>query len=136
MLLASMFTIVGEDPPWYIHPDMKKLAALISAILIALPVLAYQVTLAWDPSPDPEVGAYRVYWGVQSRTYTNHVEVGGRGTTSVTLTNLPAGVTYFFAATAVATNGIESDYSNEASTYLVPQPHAPTGIRITVTGSP
>ncbi len=39
--------------------------------------------------------------------------------TSATVSNLTAGVTYYFAATAVPVSGFESGLSNEA-TYIVP----------------
>ena len=68
------------------------------------------VTLAWDASTDPAVTAYRVYWGVATRFYTNVVQVSG---TTATVPNLVRGVKYYFAATCVATNGLESDFSNE-----------------------
>jgi fibronectin type 3 domain-containing protein len=83
------------------------------------------VTLAWDPSPGGAIAGYRIYDGVASRTYTN-VIAAGNGTTN-TVTGLAGGVTYFFAVTAVDTNGLESDYSSEVS-YTVPLPtnNAPT----------
>lgn len=68
------------------------------------------VTLAWDASTDPTVNRYRLYWGAQSRVYTNHVETGS---TTAAVSNL-AGLV-FFAATAVATNDLESGYSSEVS---------------------
>jgi hypothetical protein len=44
--------------------------------------------------------------------------------TSVTVSNLVANTTYYFAATTVATSGLESDYSAETS-YTVPSPNQP-----------
>jgi hypothetical protein len=70
------------------------------------------LTLAWDPISDPGVAGYRVYYGSGSRVYTNSVAVG---TTSVTISNLAPGTTYYFAVTTVNTNTLESDYSAEAS---------------------
>ena len=69
------------------------------------------VTLAWDPSPGTNVIAnYNVYYGVASATYTNVVAAGTN--TTVSISNLVAGTTYYFAATAVDTSGLESDYSS------------------------
>ena len=79
------------------------------------------VTLAWDPSPDSSVVGYNIYYGVASGDYTNMVPVSN--TNTVTLDGLVAGVTYYFAATARNTVGLESDYSDEVS-YLVPLPAA------------
>jgi len=77
----------------------------------------FNVTLAWDPSPDSSVAGYRIYDGVTSGTYTNVIDVGN--VTTATVSNLVSGVTYFFAATAYDTNGQESVFSDEVS-YTVP----------------
>lgn len=66
------------------------------------------VTLAWEASPSPEVTRYRVYWGPSKGQYTNYVETPLRVLTIPGLT-LPQ----YFAATAVSSNGLESDFSNE-----------------------
>jgi hypothetical protein len=74
-------------------------------------------TLAWDPSPGTNVIAnYNVYYGVASATYTN-VAAASTNTT-VSISNLVAGTTYYFAATAVDTSGLESDYSTELSALI------------------
>ncbi len=72
---------------------------------------ASRVTLAWDPGDTNVIAGYRVYTGVVSRTYTNSVDAGLR--TSVTLSNLVLGATYYFAATTYNSFGLESDYSAE-----------------------
>jgi hypothetical protein len=71
------------------------------------------VTLAWNTSADPTVVGYNIYYGVVSRTYTNVVNVGN--TTNVTISGLVEGATYYFAATAYNTLGLESNFSGEAS---------------------
>ena len=75
------------------------------------------VVLTWNPSTDPNVAGYRVYYGVESRVYTNMVDAGDA--TSVTISNLVEGVTYYFAATAYNILDMESAYSDETS-YAVP----------------
>jgi len=90
------------------------LAALIVGALIFPPaIFASQATLAWDPSPDPTVSSYRLYYGNASRDYPTVVEVGDRTTWTVPdlIENLP----YFFAVTACDRYGNESDYSEEVS---------------------
>lgn len=78
------------------------------------------VTLAWDPSPGTDVITnYNLYYGVASAAYTNVVSLGTN--TSVSISNLVDGATYYFAATAVDTNGLESDYSTEVSTPVTVQ---------------
>ena len=41
-------------------------------------VCAAEVTLAWDPNPEPAVEGYRVYYGKASGFYTNVVDAGNR----------------------------------------------------------
>jgi hypothetical protein len=60
---------------------------------------------------------YRIYYGVASHTYTNMVDVGNA--TTVTISNLADGVTFYFAATCYNVLGMESGYSAE-TTYTVP----------------
>ena len=102
----------------------ERRAALITllwALFFALTPLASlaagTVTLAWDASSGTNVIAnYNVYYGVASGTYTNSVSAGTNLTVSVS--NLVEGTTYYFAATAVDTDGLESDYSTEVSTLI------------------
>jgi hypothetical protein len=91
------------------------LAAL--AVLQASALADQTVTLAWDPSPDPEIAGYNVYYGSASGAYTNHVSVGN--VTNATISGLLKGGTYFFVVTSYNTSGLESDPSNEIS-YAVP----------------
>ena len=102
--------------------------AVLSLCLLGLSSLtafaAPYVSLAWDPSPDPSVIGYKVYYGVASRSYTNSVAAGN--VTTFTVSNLMAGTTYYFAATAYDTNGIESDYSSEVSAVVVLPNQQPT----------
>jgi len=82
-------------------------------ILLILPSIcpAAQVTLAWDPNPEPTVSGYRVYYGTTSSYYTAVIDVGNQ--TAVTITGLVPGVTYFISATAYAITGDESNFSGE-----------------------
>jgi hypothetical protein len=89
------------------------------------------VSLAWDPSPTTTMGVinYNLYYGPASATYTNSFSVGTNTTGSVS--NLVRGSTYFFAVTAVcATNGLESDFSNEVSCKSPAPPTPPTVLKI------
>ena len=70
-------------------------------------------TLAWNPSVSSnQVAGYFVYHGGATRSYTNRFDVGLA--TSAVVTNLAAGMAYYFAITAYMSSGLESDYSNEA----------------------
>jgi hypothetical protein len=96
-------------------------AALFLGFLVLLNPSAVaspaNVTLAWDPSVDPGVSGYNLYYGSASGTYTNVVVAGTA--TSATVSNLVRGSTYYFAATTFTDIGLESDYSSEI-TYAVP----------------
>jgi hypothetical protein len=83
------------------------------------------VTLAWNPSvPSTGVAGYTIYYGASSRNYTNLIEVGLA--TSAVVSNLVAGTPYYFAITAQASTGVESDYSSE----LEWQSQSPLGLSI------
>ena len=71
---------------------------------------AQSVTLAWDASPSASIAGYRVYYGTNSRAYGFVTNAGLVQTQRVVL---PHPGRWFFAATAYATNGLESDFSNE-----------------------
>jgi hypothetical protein len=110
-----LFSVSGR------HGRRAALILLLWGTFAALtPLAAFAtgtVTLAWDPSEGTNVIAnYNVYYGVASATYTNVAAAGTNLTVSIS--NLVEGATYFFAATAVDTSGLESDYSTEVSTLI------------------
>ncbi|MBI4765385.1 MAG: fibronectin type III domain-containing protein [Deltaproteobacteria bacterium] len=76
-----------------------------------------QVTLTWDPNNEPDLAGYEIYYGTASGNYQFNVDVGNVNTHTVN--SLNTGVTYYFAATAYNTSGLESSYSNEV-VYSVP----------------
>jgi hypothetical protein len=81
---------------------------------------AASVKLSWDPSPDVPVAGYAIYYGATSHMYTDKISLGNA--TSVTISNLVAGTTYYFAATAYDAAGLESPFSNEAMYAVPPDP--------------
>ncbi len=77
------------------------------------------VTLAWTPPTQNDDGStlnnlagYKIYYGTEPGDYTNQVRVDNPGLSSFVVGNLTP-TTYFFAATAFNTSGIESDFTNE-----------------------
>ena len=97
---------------------LAVLAVLSVFLLTPQPCPAAQITLAWDPSPEPAVTGYRVYYGPSSYYYTAVVDVGNQ--TVLTISGLLPGVTYFFSATAYSeSTGDESYFSGEIA-YTVP----------------
>ncbi len=89
------------------------LAASILFSLSASNAHSAQVTLTWDASTDSNTAGYKVHYGNSSRSYQAVIDVGM--TTTCTISNLPAGTTYYFAATDYNASGAESAYSNEVS---------------------
>ena len=75
------------------------------------------VTLAWNPSSDPTVVGYNIYYGGASGNYTNTLSAGNA--TNMTISGLVEGATYYFAATTYNSSGVQSQFSNEA-VYTVP----------------
>jgi hypothetical protein len=89
-----------------------SLLLVASSVFISAPALAAStVTLAWDQSTGTNIAGYKVYYGAASGNYTNSLTVGNATTASVS--NLVAGATYYFAATAYDSSNLESDFSNE-----------------------
>jgi len=65
----------------------------------------------WEPSSSSGIVGYNLYYGTASRAYTAVTSVGN--VTNATVNNLTVGATYYFAVTAVDSEGLESNYSNE-----------------------
>jgi hypothetical protein len=78
------------------------------------------VILAWQPptenadgTPLTDLSGYTIYIGTDSDSYDfREIRLDNPGLTSYVVENLDPG-TYYFAATAVNSSGIESHYSGE-----------------------
>lgn len=105
---------------------------LIPCILLSRALLAQagDVQLAWDPSPDTNV-TYRVYAHTNESIATNVLEYSVRVNAGTNLTakvdELANGV-WFFVATAVSPEDVESDPSNMV-VYTI-RPGRPTALII------
>src|SRR5882762_8312917 len=86
------------------------------------------VKLAWDPSVTPGVTGYNIYYGTNSHNYTASIPAGNA--TSVTISSLVVGTTYYFAATAYDSFGIESDFSVETNYVPISTGNTPPTISI------
>jgi hypothetical protein len=77
---------------------------------------ASSVTLQWDPNSESDLDGYKIYYKSTSATppFDWTIAAGGVGrlVNSTIITGLDAGLDYSFAATAINTIGLESDYSN------------------------
>ena len=78
-----------------------------------------------SPIPPGAIAGYKIYYGLDSSTYTsNPIELapnvisGSLGTVAVTMT-VVLGQTYYIAATTYDAFGLESDYSNEMSMPII-----------------
>jgi hypothetical protein len=102
-----------------IHPkaSWKRRASAALLSLIALSASASALTLQWDPNPETNIDHYQLSYGTSSGSYTNNVPAGAN--TSVAVTGLNEGTTYYFVVTAFNTSGQQSAPSAEIS-YLVP----------------
>ena len=86
------------------------------------------MAFTWDaPACTNVIACYNLYSGPATRAYTNVISAGLCLTSTIPLT---PGVNYI-AATAVDTDGLESDYSNEVC-YTNPGP-ALTNLQLIVT---
>ena len=82
------------------------------------------ITLTWtaptqndDGSPLTDLAGYKLHYGSSPGSYSTTIDVGDPGLTTYVVENLLPG-TYYFAATAVNTDGRQSDYSEEATKVL------------------
>lgn len=101
---------------------VKAAAAFFAVLMLSFfvnPAFAGQASLAWNASASSGVTGYKVHYGTASRSYSTHLDVGNKLTSSVP--NLTAGTTYYFAVTAYNAAG-ESGYSNEASATIPAAP--------------
>jgi hypothetical protein len=100
---------------WYRSSTFASV--LLSAVFLILAPLIHvveagNVTLAWDPHPDPGITGYSVYMGTASRSYSGSVDAGNA--TTYTFQNLDDTKTYYFAVTA-HNNTLESGFSSEVA---------------------
>ncbi len=69
---------------------------------------AAEVGVAFDPNPDSRVVGYKLYYGTTQNSY-EMINLGSK--TGHVFSNLQAGATYYFAATAYDAQGNQSNYS-------------------------
>ena len=115
-----------DKPPRPLAGDLSFVVVCISLFLTPAatslatsPPTTTSAILIWDASPSTNITGYKVYYGTNSGSYPQVVSAGL--TTQTTIAGLTPGTTYYFAATASDSTGLESDYSNEAS-FTAPAP--------------
>jgi hypothetical protein len=115
---------------------MKKHFLILILLLVLISIRATaqtggnappSVTLVWTPAPGET--NFLLSWGTNSGNYFMQATTL---TNTYTVTNLARGQTYYFAVQAVATNGLISAYSNEATYTVLAVPATPTGLRVII----
>jgi hypothetical protein len=86
-----------------------------------LPAPQHSVSLSWNPSGSQGVVGYNVYRGSVSGGPYVQVNTSLDANTNYTDSQVVAGQTYYYVATAVDGNGIESGYSNQTQA-VIPTP--------------
>lgn len=89
---------------------------------IGNPVFPGSVTLAWQPptenadgSPLTDLSGYTIYVGTEPNSYSfREIRLDNPGLTTYVVDNLGPG-TYYFAATAFNSSGVESSFSGEVA---------------------
>jgi len=103
-------SLFGRDPA---RRSTKRCEAY-SSVSTIIPTTA-TASLAWDASSG--VAGYRLYYGTAAHTYQqakgSGVAVGNA--TSYTVSDLKSSTLYYFAVTAIDSNGNESPFSSEVS---------------------
>jgi hypothetical protein len=88
---------------------MKKFVVVIMFFITIFS--SFAPVLEWDFNSEPNVLGYRVYWGQQSRNYTEVVDVSNVNTWAFTNANPIT----FYAVTAYDDVGLESEFSDEVA---------------------
>jgi hypothetical protein len=96
-----------KNIPW-VH------ALILFAMLAAYPLQVYAATvrISWNPNTEPTVEGYMVYYGTESRSYTQDLDA--MNSTTIEIGDLDKGMTYYFAVKAYNDSDM-SEYSEEVS---------------------
>jgi hypothetical protein len=96
-----------------------SLVCSLVALFLSLSATAHaaSITLAWDASPDATVASYILRVGETPGAYTRTIDAGAA--TQRAVDGLVQGKTYYFVVSSRASDGEESDPSNEIS-FTVP----------------
>lgn len=99
--------------------DGKDTASLGPFTILVRPARTGSVSLSWQPPTQREDGSaltnlagYRLFYGRQSGEYTQEIPIANPGITRYVVDGLTTG-NWYFAMTALDSDGLESDYSEE-----------------------
>jgi hypothetical protein len=98
-----------------------RATAELSAFAIEVTSIALgSVTLAWQPPTEntdgtalTDLAGYRIYYGLDPQNLSDVIELANSGVTSYVVDNLTSN-TWYFAATALNSKGVESSLSSPA----------------------
>ena len=95
MSLAHPFISFSRKGAFFILVLSGLLLLLLAILSLLVPAAhAGQVTVAWDPNPEPEVAGYKIYYGTTAGNYTciprcgqrdEHPDLGTAGRSDVFL---------------------------------------------------
>jgi hypothetical protein len=106
---------------WKLIREKRGSFVMLMFLFLATTAWAADVRLSWVPSVSTNAIGTKIYWGGQSRVYTNSIDVGS--VTNCAVSNLMSNTRYYFAATAYDSAGNEStNFSNEAVWPIVTSP--------------
>lgn len=91
---------------------MHKFLLIFSLVLIPSLLFAGEIKLKW--SAVPEATGYKIYYGISSDVLENELDVGN--VTSISISNLTTGLTYYFKASCysdTATSALSSGVFGE-----------------------
>ena len=115
---------------------MKIIGLILAIMLMAVPAMAADITLAWDAptinsdgSELTDLSGYKMYYGNSTGEYLTAIDVGN--VNIYTVSDLSDN-TWFFAVTAYDTSRNESDYSNEINKKIDGTPEVPSNLIIIV----
>ena len=78
----------------------------------------HSVTLSWDPSTSQDVIGYNIYRGTRSGGPYTLISASPNSAATATDDHVSAGQAYYYVVTSVASGGLESVYSNQASAVI------------------
>ena len=96
----------------------------LSSVLAVSLHAGQSIKLTWNQAGGTNVAGYKIYYGMQSLSYSNSVTAGN--TTNITISGFCPGKTYYFSATTYDSTGNESSFASEMS-YTVPSVAATLG---------
>ena len=112
----------------------RRLASIASILIVSLSLChaAQSFTLTWDASSDPTVAGYKVRYGTTSENPSQTIDVGKK--TTVTVSNLNDGTTYYFKVASYTAAGVESQASDDIS-YTTAEPVGRTYVLTVINGT-